>query len=38
MKDLKFTPGKWETVDYAGYWLIQDGQCYDDIDLLNEEK
>lgn len=38
MEDLKFTPGHWYAVEYAGYWEIQDGPYYGDRSILDEVK
>ncbi len=31
------TPGPWYPIDFAGYWAIQNGPYYEDVDLLDVE-
>ena len=35
---MTHTKGVWYPVEYAGYWRIQDGPMYGDIDLLDAEQ
>jgi hypothetical protein len=34
---MKYTPGPWHAVEYAGYFIIQNGEMYGDRDLQNLE-
>jgi hypothetical protein len=32
------TPGPWFPINYAGFWIIQSGKYYGDVDVLDAEK
>ena len=35
MKEFKGTKGEWHAVEYAGTYMIQDGEYYDDNNILD---
>ena len=34
----KTTPGPWFPINYAGFWMIQSGKYYGDVDVMDAEK
>lgn len=34
---MAHTPGPWYSAEYANYWVLQNEDSYDGIDILNEE-
>jgi hypothetical protein len=37
MEDFKGTKGKWHAVEYAGTYIIQDGDMYEDNNILDSD-